>query len=427
MKIAALRPALLNEVHARPFESLQAPLTIDCLVFLAGGHDPSLDHEHLSRLLRAHGLQPPAADASHCSVQLGALRVRWERHTEFVSYTFIEPTAARNDGDSGPAYRMLDAEWIDTMPGELLSAQRLLVLVEDVSSLEARARATLREDSLVGSSVADGDLRVYTDFRAGADKAVPYLASVRDVQSTRRLGRYVQRLLEIETYRMMALLALPQARSAIGSLASAEKALVRISDSIRSADRHEEGRLLDELTRLAAEVEAIHARHYSRLAASAAYHALVQARVTELREQRLPGLQTLQEFLDRRLTPAMKTCAAASARLESLSRRIAHASELLRTRVDVEQVRAQNELLASLDRRQHAQLMLQSTVEGLSVMAITYYGAGLVAYLAKPAGSLGWPLGPDTTVALAIPLIAFGTWASLRRLHRRVARMEAPR
>jgi uncharacterized membrane-anchored protein len=66
------------------------------------------------------------------------------------------------------------------------------------------------------------------------------------------------------------------------------------------------------------------------------------------------------------------------------------------------------------------QLKLQSTVEGLSVAAITYYIVGLVSYLAKAMQKLGWPLSSEITAAIAIPFVALGVWWSLRRLHHRV-------
>lgn len=95
-------------------------------------------------------------------------------------------------------------------------------------------------------------------------------------------------------------------------------------------------------------------------------------------------------------------------------------SNLLRTRVEIEQQQSSQALLTTMNQRQDVQLKLQSTVEGLSVAAITYYIAGLVSYLAKAAESLGWPWSPQTTTAAAIPVIALGVWLSLRRLHRQV-------
>ena len=226
--------------------------------------------------------------------------------------------------------------------------------------------------------------------------------------------------MEIDTYRMAALLGLPAARDASTVLGSAERELASLADAIRTADRNAEAELLDRLTRLAGKVESQFAATHSRFSASSAYFELVDRRIADLHESRLAGMQTIAEFMERRLSPARSTCAWASRRQEALSQRVSRISNLLRTRVEIEQQQSSQQLLASMNRRQDMQLQMQSTVEGLSVAAITYYIVGLVSYLAKGGQKLGWPLAPETTAALAIPVVALSVWWSLRQLHQRV-------
>ena len=95
----------------------------------------------------------------------------------------------------------------------------------------------------------------------------------------------------------------------------------------------------------------------------------MERRIAELREGRVEGMPTLREFVERRLLPAMKTCETVARMQEGLSARISRASELLRTRVDIELERQNQELLAQMNRRAKLQLRLQETVEGLSVVA----------------------------------------------------------
>jgi uncharacterized membrane-anchored protein len=230
----------------------------------------------------------------------------------------------------------------------------------------------------------------------------------------------VQRLLEIDTYRMAALLGLPAAREAAAVLAFAERELAELAGAIRVAGSHEEPQLLDRLTKLAGEVESQYAATHSRFSASAAYFELVDRRIADISESRLAGLQTIGEFMERRLSPARSTCAWATRRQDALSQRVSRISNLLRTRVEIEQQQSSQALLATMNTRQGLQLKLQATVEGLSVAAITYYIVGLVSYLAKGAQALGWPWSGESTAALAIPVVAAGVWWSLRRLHSRV-------
>ena len=414
------REALHNEVHARPYERLTAPLTLSHLALLAP--DAAASRQHLQRLLEARHLPLPASNASHLSVDLGGVRLRWEQHTEFQTYTFWRATSSGSPRLDDTALAQVSTEWLAALPGEWLVGLHMQVtdgaLLDDEAS-EVWARSLLDETSLVGAAVSEGQGRVYTDFRLHADGFARQLLSVQGM-NPRRLGRTVQRLLEVETYRLMALLGLPVARHVAATLQHAERDLAAVAEQIRSAAREAEPELLRQLTQLAGEVESLYASTHARFSASSAYFELIQRRIEELHETRHAGLQTLGEFMDRRLGPAMQTCAWAARRQQALSERISRISNLLRTRVEIEQQQSNQALLDAMNRRQRAQMLLQSAVEGLSVAAVTYYGAGLVGYVAKGAKASGLNLAPDLATAISIPLIAFAVWRAIRRLHRRV-------
>jgi uncharacterized membrane-anchored protein len=297
----------------------------------------------------------------------------------------------------------------------------LWVLPTEAFGDSALVKHVLREDTLVASTVANGLGEVYTDFALHADGFSRMVLLVGSV-APRRLGRLVQQLLEIETYRMAALLGLPAAREASSVLISAERELAALAEAIRTANRDDEPLLLDRLTKLAGQVESQYAATHSRFSASAAYFELVDRRILDIDESRLAGLQTIGEFMDRRLTPARSTCAWATRRQDALSQRVSRISNLLRTRVEIEQQQSSQALLGTMNRRQGLQLQLQSTVEGLSVAAITYYVVGLVSYAAKGLQHWGWPLSPETSAAAASPLVVVAAWWLLRRVHHRVVK-----
>ncbi len=413
------RHSILNEVHSRPHELVVAPVRINHLVFFVDRSARAADREHMHKLL--YGIRGARNDTrgNFVSADIAGIRVRWERHTEFVSYTFLMPLTASTPASLN-AYDQLDAAWLNAIPGQLLVAQRLDVVLADAPATTAAAGRQLDAASLVGAALGNQQFTLYTDFRARDDGSVHFLLGVDGEPPPRRLGRYVQRILEIETYRMMALLGLPDAREASDQLETAERGLADLSTRLQSAQRSDETSLLEAITELATQVEAIYARSHTRFSASAAYYSLVDARVGELRQNPITGVQTVTQFLERRLGPAMNTCSATNQRLENLSRRIAHVSELLRTRVSIEQSESQYELLQTMTRRQGVQLKLQSAVEGLSIAAITYYAAGLIAYLSKAAIPFGWPVSTEMTVALSVPVIALALWLGGRRLHRRI-------
>jgi len=414
-----LRVELNDEAHARPPEALAAPLR---LTFLALYSDPTQreqEWEHVCALARRYGHTPPVR-ASHYSADLGPFRVKWERHTEFTRYKFI--VAGDGDPFDPPALRAVPADWLAALPGRIMVGTHaaLLPAAAGAPDHEALSARYFGGDALVGARIASGAGIAFTDFhiRDGFNRLLVFDRGM----TSRQAGRSMQRLLEIDTYRLMALLALPVAHSLTPWLNGAERELAQITGSLVESNEASEPGLLDRLTRLEAEIESRESAHHYRFTAAAAYYELVQRRIEDLREERIQGLQTFREFTERRLAPAMNTCRAVSARLESLSQRVARATQLLSTRVDLTRERQNQQVLESMNRRAEAQLRLQQTVEGLSAAAITYYVVGLVGYAAKGLASAGVPLQVELVMALSIPVVALVTILGVRHVRKVVTR-----
>ena len=414
-----LRVSLHNEVHARPPEALEAPQVISRVVMLCDEQQRQASRAHLGVLLRDHHLPLPDASATHLRMDVGGFRIRWELHTEFVAWTFmlVQPGAELEGRAPQTAIEQVPRDWLAGLPGHALASLHLWIQPGGGQKSDTLMRVLLQEETLVASSVAEGGGALYTDFAIHADGFSRMLLLTERI-APRRLGRLVQRLLEIETYRMAALLGLPAARDVSAVLATAERELAELADSIRTATRHDEPLLLNHLMRLAGQVESQHAKTHSRLSASAAYFELVDRRIEDIDESRLGSMQTMREFMDRRLTPARSTCEWAARRQDALSQRVSRISSLLRTRVEIEQQQSSQGLLTAMNQRQAMQLKLQSTVEGLSVAAITYYIVGLISYVAKAGHGWGWPFSAESSAAVAIPLVALMVWLLMRRLHR---------
>jgi uncharacterized membrane-anchored protein len=420
------RQSLHNEVHARPPEAMTAPVAITHIVMLVDAAQRNASRAHLATLLSDRHLPSPDAASTHVRMDLGSYRIRWELHTEFVTWTFIRPVdiALLDEQPELTASQAVPQAWLAELPGQCLTSVHLWVRPISKTDSQALVPRLLLEETLVASTVADGCGEIYTDFIIHPDGFSRMLLLV-GAMAPRRLGRLVQQLLEIETYRMAALMGLPAAREASNVLASAERELAELAMAIRSASRDEEPQLLNRLTRLAGQVESQYATSHSRFSASSAYFELVDMRIKDIAEFRLGGLQTIREFMDRRLNPARTTCQWAVRRQDGLSQRVSRISNLLRTRVEIEQQQGNQAVLEAMNQRQGLQLKMQSTVEGLSVAAITYYIVGLIGYLVHGAKVLGWPLSFEVTTALTIPLVALGVWWSIRRIHRRLVEMPA--
>jgi len=414
-----LRYVLNNEIHARPAEEFSAPTQISYIALLYQPDSNGLAFADLEKLCEMSGAAAPRAGANHFQAALGSIRVKWERHTEFVTYTFSR-VGEFDEPFSKPVIAQIPGDWLANLSGSVLVAMHLAIrnhrkMVPDLREVAEEFSGNY----LVGSKVGGGKAIVLTDFRIHEDGFSRILLMDIDL-GKRQGGRMVQRLVELEAYRMLALMALPVAREVGAELPHAERNLAEITATLALTSPQDESALLDRLTRLAARLEDQFSVTSFRFGAARAYYALVNQRIGELREERLVGVQTIEEFMGRRLAPAMNTCESTSRRLLELSERIARASGLLRTRVDVEREQQNLLLLASMDRRSNLQLRLQQTVEGLSVAAITYYASALIRYLAEAVQSLGLPVNPPWLSALSIPVIAVGVWWGLRRYRRRL-------
>lgn len=414
-----LRQALAGEIHARPPTALATPERASYVAVVVDPAQRAQEIEHLARLCAAHGAIPPASDAIHFAARLGDLRVTWERHTEFSSYAcFVEGLGHGGESFTDPAARALPEGWLGQIPGQTVVAAHVVVVRQPPGSCLPTIDRWFPARAVVGAEIGEGAGYAFTDFRIGDDGFERFL--LLDCSLTpRQAGRMSQRLFEIEAYRLMALLALPVARAQAPAAAEIEQSLAALSGEIARESGGDEA-LLAQLTTLAARVEtAIDASQF-RFGAGRAYYDLVRSRIAELRERPLPGIQTIDEFMSRRLAPAMATCASVSQRLRELSERVARASGLLSTRVEIAREKQNQALLGSMDRRARLQLRLQETVEGLSIAAITYYGAGLVGYLASGAHAAGFGVDHDLAVACAIPVIAILVALALSRVRRRI-------
>jgi uncharacterized membrane-anchored protein len=415
-----LRSEVNEEVHARPSDPLTAPLRISYLALLYAPEQRAQEWIEAAALIERYGFAPPAKTASHFSADLGPFHVRWERHTEFVRYTFTVQSVPA-DPFAVPALAAVPREWIESLSGKIMVAAHAALLNTDEDSLDFDAIAArhFAGNVVVGGAIADGAAIALTDFRIHADGFSRLLIHDHGM-SPRQAGRMVQRLLELDTYRIMALLALPVARELGPFLAAGEKELADVTSSLTSASVSDEPALLERLTRLEAAIGSRESSSHYRFSAAAAYYELVQRRIQELRERRIQGLQTFQEFTERRLAPAMNTCRAVASRQRSLSERVARANQLLSTRVEIDRQRQNQSLLESMNRRAEAQLRLQQTVEGLSVAAVTYYVVGIIGYAAKGLVALGLPFHTDVVIGVSIPVVAVLVALGIRRIRKSV-------
>ena len=413
-----LRAAVLGEVHARPFTPISVPSRILHFAFDTSGARANVDRANLIAFCEKNGLPSPPAAKKHFRVAFGATVLQWEQHSEFTTYTWEMPSAQGALPFHPPAVSLASPMLQLPQPGPLLVAADLHVLADDPA--RTSPEALFDNASLAVAENSDGTALYATDFQTEPSGFVRILVADRGMTPD-RAGGLVQRLIELETYRTLALLGLPEAQRLAPSVSACEKRLGEVTEEMRNTvDLESNHKLLDELTSLAAEVEAGAAASVFRFGASRAYEEIVQLRLETIGERQVDGLPTWSLFLARRMKPAMRTCVTLEARQASLSLKLSRAANLLRTRVDVELEKQNQQLLKSMNARTRLQLRLQATVEGLSVAAITYYVVSLFSYIVKAGHDVGKiTVDPSVVTAAFVPVAALAIWWTVGRIRRR--------
>lgn len=446
--IAALQRhhlALHEELHARPAMAVHSPGLVS--YWAQHGVPRAQAWAVLVRLHQHCDLPPPPAGASHVILHTAHFTLKFEQHGEFVSWQVSCPWQPDANSQKETALQALPRRLVEDLAAwPLIAATHVRIVRKDADEcaapfdtpqeLDALAQAMLGTPTevapagcdataLLAARISDQRGAVLTTLQLGPDGFTRFLLIDAGLPRD-RLARDVQRLCEIEAYRMLAMLGFPVARSEGSALQAIEAELQRIVDDMAHARALDDTAAFDALLRLSADIEHAAARTRYRLSASRAYHRIVVQRLSDLREERVESHQKLSAFFNRRFAPAMALCESTDQRITDIAERINRAVDLARVRVEARREANNQELLRSLAHRQQLQLRLQQTVEGLSVVAISYYAVSLVAYLAKAAKGLALPGGielqPDVVTAVAVlPVVGAVAWM-VSRIHHRLGR-----
>jgi uncharacterized membrane-anchored protein len=417
-----LRYELANELHARPFPTLEAPCTAVFMAIKAphdaAKRDRAADLAHLTALLDRYGAAHPQPGATHFSGQIGKHMLKWESHTEMVTYTIFTDAVSERPFDPTD-FEVFPADWLAGAPGQRITSALIRVVPwESRETTRANIEHWFVSESVAVARVLDDAAVVAGDFRIDPAGHLRFSLHVAPTTGKRRIGRVVQRLCEIETYKAMSMLGFARVREMGRMMGETDGHLSRLIDDM-TAGTQPADETLQSLLRVSAELESLVAQSSFRFGATAAYEQIVHQRIGVLREERFEGRQTFTEFMMRRYDPAMRTVRATKDRLGTMADRAMRAGELLRTRVDVDRSAQNQSLLEGMNRRAELQLRLQRTVEGLSVVAISYYAVSLAGYLLYPMAEVLDVSKEMVTAAVTVPVVAL-VWWLVQRIRKKI-------
>ena len=416
-----LRDMLYNELHLRPFYPIESPQQVTHIASsCAEPTELEESYSLLCNLCKRYDISPPQAGAVTFNHNFGDFVITWERHIEFYTLTIKLPTAVKGNPFQHTAVNLLPADWLCQLPGEIFAAFHLII---DDGQLEYDGNAITRNfegHTVMRSSAYCGKVQIDTAFKLHGDGYGRFIICNKGI-SAQQTGRLTRRLIDLETYRLLSLLSLPVAKRIAPQLLEMDKQLAEILTVVTKQESAEsERQLLDKLTQIEAQLETYRAETTHRFSATRAYHQLVKDRLERINEEKIDEHLSIGEFVNRRLRPALRTCDSIQTWLEDLSKRIERASDLMRTRVNLNLQEQNRSQLIAMNRRSKLQFRLQETVEGLSIAAISYYAVGLLGYLFKGLPLTNWGIDKNILLAASIPVVLVTIWAVTRRIKHRL-------
>lgn len=411
------RRSLVSEMHLRRWPQVRAPASIIQFVRVLEAADREEELTAMAALPSAGPIATGSRPRHLDGVLAPGLAFSWERHSEASTTTLFVSAIAGGTPALGDALA-----WAGSLPGKVIRATRLQLVEDEATALALLPELGFAQDDLVtchvGTEGDDAGARIWSDFRLRDDGFGVVLVAGGGM-APGPLSRTLQRLQELGNYRNLALLGLPVAREGWRALDRIETMLGEVNRAVARPEVTDD-ELLEDVTRLSMELVAHASAADYRMSATEAYATIVEERLAELHIRPVPGHLSLADFTQRRFLPAARTCAAHRRRAEQLSQRTAQVLSLLRTRIETRIENQNGRLLASMERNASRQLRLQQLVEGLSVVAVSYYALGLVGKILEGVEELAPAIHAHVLTAALAPVVLAGAWFAIHHMKRRI-------
>jgi uncharacterized membrane-anchored protein len=353
----------------------------------------------------------------------------WQAHTEYYNYQFWHvPSQANGAVAFGPLIFPNYAFPIEPL-GSVVCRLDLLLMTETLPPRN-ELRALLPGPVMYGSKILNEQTGIVTSFTPDEQGRERYWVSIASSQDDpSRLKDIVDAIVRIETYYHLLLMQKPLFSAAIDQVYKFEQVHLKqreiITSHIAHADSQALQRWLNTLTQDLLKTNRIAGKLHFELSASLPYDKIVHATLGSLAEQPMESCRPISDYVLGGITGVAEGYQQLLKRIDTLRNGFEGIISIIRTRVDLI-VEAQNlALLQSVDKTTKSQVLLQNTVEGLSVIVIAYYLAGLAGYVFKGLQEIGWLKNANIASAVFVPIaigLAFAvTTFSKKYLHKKLA------
>ncbi|MFO0779141.1 MAG: DUF3422 family protein [Nitrospira sp.] len=354
----------------------------------------------------------------------------WQAHTEYYNYQFWHvPSSTTSAVTFGPL--TFPAAPVSLAPLGTVVCRLDIVLKAGALPSRDEVRGQLPGPVLYGSRIFNEQAVVVTSFTPDNHGRERYWVSVGPLQGDHsRLKDIVDAIVRIETYYHLLLMQKPLFSAAIDQVYKFEQVHLKqreiITGHIGHANSETLQRWLNSLTQDLLKTNRMAGKLHFELSASIPYDKIVHATLASLAEQPTASYRPISDYVLGGITGVAEGYQQLLRRIDTLRGGFEGIIAIIRTRIDLI-VESQNlTLLQSVDETTKSQVILQHTVEGLSVIVIAYYLAGLAGYVFKGLYELGWLSNANLASAIFVP-IAIGlafliTTVSKKYLHKKLAR-----
>lgn len=329
------------------------------------------------------------------------LLVTWEAHTEYYSYQVWHiPDDKLKPLEFGPLTFPNYAMPLSPL-GIEVNALDILVLPHTSLSVE-EVKNTMPGPQVYGSRIFGQDISVMTTFTHDEYHRERYLIMCPsfDVLLT-QLARTIDTLVAIENYTHLILLPLQAFAQSVDQVHQYEQRHLYqrgvITTEIGGSTPDKLQHWLTVLTQDFMKVSRLAESMRFKLSASVPYERIIRSNLALLQEQGIDGCRKISEYVDGKTIGVADGYQQLIKRINALVNDFQGSIAVIRTKVEL-QLQDQNlalqdqnlQLLRSVDKTTRSQAILQHTVEGLSVIVISYYLSGLGSYVFKAMEHLGW-------------------------------------
>ena len=244
-----LRQTITNELHARPYRSL-AP---SCSIFFfakytgAGKKQDKLAFTALQKFCIAYEIPCPSSHCKHFVADLADFQFKWERHSEFTTYSAIKHNINHILFSATPPSEIID--FLSESEGKLLCATHLCIHNASDKYTQQDILSCFKKSSTVTAKIASNEAQVWTDLRLQPD-GFNHILLLNQALKPMKMGRVAQRLLDVNVYRHLALLTFPIAQAFAPQLADIDKKLTQLLNQMNNEQESTEEndiRLLKEI------------------------------------------------------------------------------------------------------------------------------------------------------------------------------------